>query len=189
MSKLKYAFAMLATGGALGATTAAAAAEFTFNYAANQDVTDITLVGSAPQFYYGYDDSFGKTSLGVADGAVGGLNSTKFTTPGLPAPGEVYNVQSVKTAGLAYNGPDEPKGPGLVPVSSTDSYFHLTFDAGGQTYYGTAYVDGDAMLRTITITDPSDAIPEPDAWALMIAGFGMTGAALRGRRRQAAVAA
>ena len=35
---------------------------------------------------------------------------------------------------------------------------------------------------TITVSTPSGAVPEPGAWALMIAGFGLAGAALRKRR-------
>lgn len=39
---------------------------------------------------------------------------------------------------------------------------------------------GGQPLRSFT----ASAVPEPDAWALMILGFGVLGSALRGRRRQ-----
>jgi len=32
-------------------------------------------------------------------------------------------------------------------------------------------------------------VPEPQSWAMLIAGFGLTGAAMRRRRRQVRVAA
>jgi PEP-CTERM motif len=40
---------------------------------------------------------------------------------------------------------------------------------------------GEAFFST-TITDQAGGVPEPAAWALMIVGFGLTGAALRRRR-------
>lgn len=40
-------------------------------------------------------------------------------------------------------------------------------------------------LGTITLT----AVPEPATWAMLIAGFGLTGAALRGRRQHVVIAA
>ncbi|HEY9236964.1 MULTISPECIES: PEPxxWA-CTERM sorting domain-containing protein [Phenylobacterium] len=39
------------------------------------------------------------------------------------------------------------------------------------------------VTMTYTVTEVPSAIPEPASWALMIAGFGLTGAALRGSRR------
>ena len=39
----------------------------------------------------------------------------------------------------------------------------------------------------LTLADPSSAAPEPAAWAMMIAGFGLAGAALRRRRSLAAI--
>lgn len=54
----------------------------------------------------------------------------------------------------------------------------------------TAMRDGKAYFNIHTVEYPGGeirgfltAVPEPGAWALMIAGFGMTGAMLRGRRR------
>ena len=44
---------------------------------------------------------------------------------------------------------------------------------------------GNATDLVVTRFDPSAAVPEPAAWALMIAGFGLAGARLRARRRLA----
>jgi hypothetical protein len=43
---------------------------------------------------------------------------------------------------------------------------------------------GNVLLKSLTVTP----VPEPGTWALMIAGFGGIGAALRRRRTQVAVA-
>lgn len=60
----------------------------------------------------------------------------------------------------------------------------------------TAMRDGKAYFNIHTVEYPGGeirgfltAVPEPGAWALMIAGFGMTGAMLRGRRRATAASA
>lgn len=44
-------------------------------------------------------------------------------------------------------------------------------------------------LNSITVTPAAGAVPEPATWATMIAGFGLTGAALRRRRSTAAAIA
>jgi hypothetical protein len=48
---------------------------------------------------------------------------------------------------------------------------------------GESLADEGWGLQSLLITDFSTAVPEPSAWALLIAGFGLAGAALRGRRR------
>lgn len=50
------------------------------------------------------------------------------------------------------------------------------------------YPNGDNTYSTlhVTYTDQADGAPEPASWALMIAGFGLAGAALRNRRRAVA---
>jgi len=64
-------------------------------------------------------------------------------------------------------------------VSDTPVWgFRFTTTGGGQTNTG---IDN---IRVAAVQSP--AIPEPGAWALMIAGFGLAGATLR--RRRAAVA-
>ena len=54
----------------------------------------------------------------------------------------------------------------------------LTFSSLTGTAFG-------AALDNVSVT----AVPEPASWALMIAGFGLAGAALRGRRRPVAAIA
>ena len=78
---------------------------------------------------------------------------------------------------------------------ATDPYDStaIQYDGGGSSYFyfpnyafqvpGT-YSDINSPQNTITVTA---AVPEPASWALLIAGFGLTGAAAR-RRRVATVA-
>jgi hypothetical protein len=70
---------------------------------------------------------------------------------------------TITAAGLA---------PGNVTATVNSGYFP-TFGTGDLT----------ATAR------PAAAIPEPASWALMLAGFGLVGAALRGRRAEAVRAA
>lgn len=69
-------------------------------------------------------------------------------------------------------------GP-LAPTPVQFFGFHELFvhDAGG-TEYG-LYID------QLTNAEFSASVPEPAAWGLMIAGFGLAGASLRARRRAA----
>jgi hypothetical protein len=175
MSAIKYIAAMLAASGAAGATSqAGAATTVDLNIAADASPTAITLAGATnPQFDYGQYDA--KTAGDVKTQLVS-LDSMAYigqftSTPGLPSPGETINDPKFKTA---YNGVPTTGGP----------YLHLKFDADGTTYLGTALIDSTtATLDSITY----EAVPEPEAWLLLIAGAGMTGAALR-RRQVSAIA-
>jgi hypothetical protein len=62
--------------------------------------------------------------------------------------------------------------------------------AGAAAAFLTALQDGKAYINIHTTFATSgeirgffDAVPEPSSWALMLAGFGLAGAALRARRR------
>ncbi len=46
---------------------------------------------------------------------------------------------------------------------------------------------GGWVANTITGGSPNGGVPEPAAWALLITGFGLVGAAARTRRRMAAI--
>ena len=67
-------------------------------------------------------------------------------------------------------------GP-IGPLTAGDSVFIAVGPAGDYSF--------DSTQFNFTV---SNAVPEPASWAMLIAGFGLTGAALR-RRRAAAIAA
>jgi hypothetical protein len=185
MKKMKFAMAMLAAGGGAGVAAQAVASTVytdTLDIPMDQALTPITVVGSAPQFEFGEDSSsytyfetYAYANGGPANSGVG----LKTGTPGLPSAGETYTDGEHWTGksgeDLGFSSPD------------SDSYIHLTFTSGSTTYYGAAFVDAAGELETITY---AAGVPEPDAWALLIAGAAFTGGALRtGRRRSAALAA
>jgi hypothetical protein len=60
---------------------------------------------------------------------------------------------------------------------------------GGVLYSGTFNASGETHSATVSFDRPvGNPVPEPAAWALMLSGFGLAGAALR-RRRAMAMAA
>lgn len=59
------------------------------------------------------------------------------------------------------------------------SFAGPAWDTGALTLY---YWDSNSGDNTEHVTATITAVPEPAAWAMMIAGFGLTGAALRRRR-------
>jgi hypothetical protein len=176
MSKIKYAAAMLAAGGAAGAAASAQALTIitaTLDLPADQPPVYITLDGSGatvslfgPTANYAYGQFTDKTIL-LSDPGLG-LIGEVTTTPGLPSPGETYAVGGYKaTDSLG-------AGPGVT------DYVHLEFFTSGTEYIGTAEFDAAGDLESIMY----EAAPEPEAWALLIAGMGLAGGALRGARRR-----
>ena len=80
-------------------------------------------------------------------------------------------------------------------VVAIDESFSLVYGAGGQIHGDLVNFTVDAAPVTFTYDSASHvlqidtgAVPEPSAWMLLIAGFGLSGAALR-RRQRAALAA
>jgi hypothetical protein len=76
-------------------------------------------------------------------------------------------------------------GPGGTPT-----YFGRQFEPFGEFFRGSIdaiRIYGSVVLPS-DVTEPVSGVPEPASWAMLIAGFGLTGAALR-RRRTMAIAA
>jgi hypothetical protein len=193
MSKMKYAFAMLAAGGVAGAASQAAATTVTFTGYTDGALTQpIALFNGSPaQYYYGYDQSAEKTYFTAGDhGLMGALDQT----PGQSSSGDTFSTNPVKTAFLGPPiNPLDPNTAVIVPVNSVDEYLHLEFSNAGVIYTGEAHFDPSATLVDITYDAVGPGtitgVPEPETWALMIAGLGLAGVALRSRRRQLALSA
>ncbi len=180
---MKYAFAMLAAGGAVGVASEASATVVTLGYAGDPTSShqDISLISGSPaQFYYGFNSGSEKTHLGAyGNGFLGGTYGSANTVDA----SETFSQNPVKTAWI-------PPVPGAGFIVFGDQYIHLKFTDAGELYVGEAHVDNNATLVDISFNDAGPAgIPEPASWALMIAGVGLAGTALRQRRRQAVVSA
>jgi hypothetical protein len=135
----------------------------------------------------------------------------KSSTPGLPAAGEPffkstnapepyaftydYDVTAgadtlpsleAQAAAVEATGNGTVK-PNYVTGSPSDVYLHTEFSANGANYQGTFFFDTAGELESVSYVA---VVPEPDAWALLIAGSALAGGALRaGRRRRTAIAA
>jgi hypothetical protein len=87
------------------------------------------------------------------------------------------------TSGLVnLTGPDQGVGASEVPQFVTGTFTALT---GTQTITlssPTSYV----LVAAMQVRDVTTDVPEPASWAMLIAGFGLTGAAMRRRRQVAA---
>ncbi len=56
------------------------------------------------------------------------------------------------------------------------------FEHGAFTTVGVHHIHQYGLDITLTVTESAAAVPEPASWAMLITGFGLTGAALRRRR-------
>jgi hypothetical protein len=155
----------------------------TFSNLADIDVTFTTTLASGLN-YFGYWLS-----------ALDGQNRIDFyngaTLLATITPGEVSAFTGACPASPYCGNPDAP----FLGQNSREPYAFLNvYFTGGDTYdrirfYQVGGGGYESDNHTVGFfTRPGGVIPEPATWALMIAGFGLVGAAMR-RRRLAAVAA
>jgi hypothetical protein len=89
-------------------------------------------------------------------------------------------------------------GKGNVALMTSGPYLTMDFTAYGDNYVGTIGFNGDGSLGQVSFlctsaTCPADVpgfasdVPEPASWALLMAGVGATGGALREARRRRAL--
>ncbi len=183
---MKKLTALALASAAFVATPAQAASVFSFTVTGTWAIDDIyyhplgdTIV---PTVYEtsalsGYFDQ--STGLGMFDvpGASGpawiqGLNSTGNTliVYGVPSAHGYFGLTLTFDHDLAGALPDSTDG-------FVSGYFNLYAFAAN---YRTQTVTGEATLTAASRVEV--AVPEPATWAMMIAGFGLAGAALRTRR-------
>lgn len=182
-AKLLKPTILFAAGGLASAANAAVTIDTT-SYApgTGTNPTLITLGAAAtPQYSFAKNES-------TTDFVLSGLGGAQVTTTGqavagFPTSNAIFGT-SVITGNVASNAKNG------APLA--DQYFGLKFDAGSTAYTGYAKVDGSGLTLSEIQYQPAAvvaAVPEPETWALMIAGFGGVGLAMRRRRRQTAVAA
>jgi len=171
VTKVKFALGMLAAVGGVGAAASAHATTITYNYSGLSDPQDVNILGDT-EYTYGTDVNSMKLELSPLGTAMTGTESFIYSSP---------------ESDTAYSHTDvEP----YVAYIVGEDYVNLKFAVDGQTYFGTADIvdiNGDATLTSITYEPAVSAVsaaPEPAAWLLMVAGVGLSGAALRRRQRQ-----
>lgn len=111
----------------------------------------------------------------------GGPASLDFTDPSVVSlAGFTPLLNQIFFIGDGLTGPGDGSGSVqtfLAPTGATRLYLAVADSYGSST----------GNLGSLDVTyDATGGVPEPAAWALMLAGFGLTGAALRRRRTLAA---
>jgi hypothetical protein len=150
---------------------------FTFSYDANTD-TLTSIVNTNPALNYG--NFF--ANLSPAKQALP-INRLQIQAKDL-----AVGAGSISISDLVLNGNPLLPGTLSVPEDNINRYwatagnFNQSFTLTGKinlsgTFFGTG-AEGNRVEVTL-----GNAVPEPSSWAMMIAGFGLTGATLRRQRR------
>ncbi len=170
--------AMLFAAGSIATTSANAATVMDVNIGATPEGTAIKLAGSSTAQYRFQIRPKTNMPEGFVTGTyLDGLNGAQVSTDFSHQPGYPANANygsSVKTNAT------------FTPV---DRFYGLRFASNGIAYNGFAGVSGDGSTITKIGFAAAGGVPEPSTWALMIAGFGGIGLAMRRRRRQSRAAA
>jgi uncharacterized repeat protein (TIGR03803 family) len=117
-----------------------------------------------------------------ASGTLFGTTSSSLSGPGV---GTVFSLTKTGTlTTLASFDGSNGSGPvGSLIADALGTLYGVTQFGGGPDNAGTVFsITGSGF-------DVGGAVPEPASWAMLIAGFGLTGAAMRRRRRVTAVVA
>jgi hypothetical protein len=134
----------------------------------------IFSVATNPDYYLTSVDASGRVST-VFDG------NSAFQLPGVFDP-NAYNLYEVNGGGgtfsLKFNGTTVFSGK--TPLNFPAPQLLLLGD-------GSFSANANVFIRSYSFT--SGAVPEPASWALMIAGFGIVGGALRSRKLAAVATA
>ena len=178
MKKLNQAFAMLTA--ASGSVTLSSAAHA------------VTLFGSLTNSALGYSETFTlQSDGGVADAAPDftdfALTNDSLGNTVATVGDDTTGIKARSTGGSdSYFGTGTVAGPGTPQTfDSFKPAFYNSPDSPGVLQAGTY----DSDLAGYTVVLSTSSVPEPDVWALLIAGAAMAGGARRASRRRAAAAA
>jgi PEP-CTERM motif len=152
------------------------------------DAWTLTLVGRINSFESNFGRSFGLSFGGDGSLAVGIAGSAFQYLDGVGAIAQLafplgfdpsaYNSYQLSVAGglqsFSINGSSIYSNQAIV--GGIDSPAIIFFGDG------TGFANASANIRSLVFTSPGIAgVPEPASWALMIAGFGLVGSAMRRR--------
>jgi hypothetical protein len=167
MKTVGYFAGALALGGGMVVASEAAAKVY----------VDNTFIAAGN---YGTVNLPGSSSLGYKQGTPG----TFIEPSGYAGLGSFTNSSTLPTQGTTFSGiyldvaQPAAQGSGLVLDDPSDPYLTFSYVNHGNTFDGVATFDGSGDLVSTAYQ-----VPEPETWALLIAGVGMAGGALRRRRR------
>jgi hypothetical protein len=105
--------------------------------------------------------------------------------------GDVYVLSGdVTGTSTFFAGPADARADGSTYGSAwlSSSYSHFTTYLGAGTYSFSVTGQGEGGIPAGLALRLDSAVPEPAAWALMITGFGLAGAAMRRRSTKVAFA-
>lgn len=198
MNKISYAFALLsATGGAVAFAPAAHA---------------VTLYGTFTNINAGYDETFQLQSNGGVLDADPSYTDFALTNDSM---GNTLAIVGDNTTGFKAAGGDDVDSYFGTGLAGSSPFTNQTYDSFKPAFYSGAgpgvlqpgIYEGDFLLLPEPDVSPSlavtpdipalndgfqlvlSAVPEPDAWALLIAGAAIVGSALRASRKRGLVAA
>lgn len=110
-----------------------------------------------------------------------------------PVPSVFFTDRGGNIGPTTFTGFSSFATPTAIPFSGSESILGFRFDLGQGVQYGFADFAGSSLHGYRIQTTPGASldigtVPEPDAWVLMISGFGLVGVGLRARRAVAATA-
>ena len=147
----------------------------------NYGTTDLPVSGTIT--INGHTQTFFGSDASVAQQADGNVYTTYHLVSGHRSSGGGANILNLSTYSLNpyLNSPDfrSPLEYSPPPGNNDGGNFNIYQNDGSA--YDWAY--GSLHVSHVSITSGATAVPEPATWGLMIAGFGLVGAA---RRRAAA---
>ena len=169
---MRVKLCLVAAIGAFAAVAPASAAQFTFSFTPSQSLLGTSYSGSGifttsdtamsvnNQTAFAVTGVSGTINGSAINNVAGGNYGNYFTTGGYFLDGSGINITTAN--GMSLN---------FFNQSSNNIY-----RVNGTNPFGTFYVNATSAAAAATV-------PEPAAWALMVGGFGLVGAAMRQRRR------